>query len=133
MYKFELMIGTHSQKEEGPNNTTVLKTYKRGDKFVSKHNLAKLFNAGVMKFRPIRGNDDADESGVADAAYEGFSGGQETATAVAPAPVATKQGELDSMTVKQLKDLAAELEIDVTEANGKQELINTIQSAMDAR
>lgn len=148
MYKFQLMIGTHAQKRRDADGNLVKNeegkcitdTYTKGDIFDTVFDLREFNTLGaqVQKFRLIEGYELKDleskasrkgqKAAVQIAAESGFSSDQ-GGTAVATTP----KTELEGMTVQQLRQMAEDLEIDLGTATKKDEIINTIQSAMDVR
>lgn len=114
---FRLLAGQHSQAERNPDGSVVMdenthpqipkhRVYEAGEKIVSYHDLAKMFNVKGFKpkFRKIHQDDE-------DFELERLS---------------DKDG-LDDMPVEELREYAAANEVDVTNMKKRSDIINAIR------
>jgi len=108
VYKFLLERGSHVQADIKTGENVM---YHKGDTFESTIDLRKFNIPGATKFRLI----------------EGF---EENLTAASQTTQPqNSEDTLNSMTVAQLRELAAEEEVDLSTASTKKEIIEAIQSA----
>lgn len=129
--KFRLLVGKHSQKEDG-----VLVTYKPNDVFECTTDLVERFNTpSSRKFEYVEDDPRTSPGRVAYPHLEKEKG-PERAERPAPAPsapVAPKAPpfggkNLDAMSPEQLKALAAEEEIDLRGATKKEDMLKILRA-----
>ena len=108
MAKFKVLRGLHS---EGGC------TYQPGDVVDSASDLSRHNRPGSRKFEKVEGDVPSSIEAVQVAAEKGFNSSEEPA--VVP---------LEHLTLKQLKDLASEWEIDLGSSIKKDEIISTLRA-----
>jgi ribonuclease BN (tRNA processing enzyme) len=118
-YTFRLRSGSHYDR---PRNVTI----EAGQKFSTDVDLVKLYGAERWELIDQEGQESMEDLRARIKALE------------AQIPVVEVQQEegddLDRKSVKELRQLAAEMEppVDLTTCNGKSEIVNAIRQAMDA-
>lgn len=158
MRKFRLLAGCHSEGFNCPHcgkalpmlfkentacpfcNETVKKgnpiVYRPGDVFLSPYDLDRKLNSpGSIKFEPLDGATPA--STLADLSDEELTAEVARRKLVPQDEAPTMEEDmgddtLTSMTAKELRQLAAQEEIDLGNANGKDQMIAVIRSARNA-
>jgi hypothetical protein len=124
---FKILRGTHDEsipeqrdKDGNVTHPGVKRTFRAGDVFESEYDLLKLNAPGCQKFALLSGQVPVQTLP------------QEPAQPAATPAVTTKEGirsTLEGMSVKELRDMAAAEEIDVTGLSRKEDLINALVNA----
>ena len=115
-YTFRLKSGSHHVRNEGL-------TIEAGDLFHTDINMAKVH--GKKRWELIKeGGESMDDLRARIKQLE---------TRMTPEPVRTTADDLDSLSIKDLRKMAAEMEpqVDLSTCTGKSEIINAIKAAMD--
>lgn len=134
-FRFKLLAGKHAAKDE----EGLQKIYKKGDVIETDSDLSKLNSGpGYMKFERLYEEGESEDEGTVKSVATPTKPQVQMAVADQPTVVKTTQPtvktptgpvKLESMTVEDLRSLAADEEVDLKNAKTKDEILRALRSA----